>query len=328
MDINTKRKIIAILKVLHQFGQPMGSSTISRQLNNWGIDLQERMIRYYLELTDQAGFTLNLGRRGRVLTDRGRKELDIGIVIDKVGFVAARIDEMAYSMTFNPERLTGSVILNTALIPIKQRHRVLEEMQRVIHAGLGMGHYVRVDEPGHTILNMPIPEDCVAISTICSVILNGVLLQKGIIMTSRFGGLLELSEGQPVRFSQIINYDGSTLDPLVTFIKGRMTNVRQAALTGTGTIGASFREIPTTTLPAAQDVIDRLDKIGLGGVLMIGKPNQPLLDIPVGYGRVGLIIAGGLNPVAVAEELDITGRFHAMHNLCDFSDLSNINQLI
>jgi repressor of nif and glnA expression len=30
-------------------------------------------------------------------------------------------------------------------------------------------------------------------------------------------------------------------------------------------------------------------------VLAMGSPNQPLLDIPVASGRVGLVLGGGLN---------------------------------
>ncbi len=327
INLDTQRKILAILKVLHQNGRPMGSLSLSRQLDNGGIDLCERMVRYYLEMTDQAGFTRNLGRRGRIITDRGMKELDVGVVIDKVGYIASRIDEMAYNMTFDLDKMGGTVILNTTLIPRDARACVLEEMRLVMEAGLGMGRYIRLDEPGAIIDNIQVPDDHIAISTVCSVILNGVLLRHGIIMTSRFGGLLELHDGRPVRFSQIIHYDGSTLDPLVTFIKGRMTSVRQATRTGVGAIGASFREIPTVALTAAREVINRLEAIGLGGVLMIGKPNQPLLDIPVGYGRVGIIVAGGLNPVATAEELDFNSRYQALHSLCDFNQLKLIDRL-
>ena len=77
--------------------------------------------------------------------------------------------------------------------------------------------------------------------TICSVTLNGVFRSHGIPMAARFGGLLELHDRQPVRFSQIINYDGTTIDPIEIFIRGRMTRVAEAARTGTGVIGAGFR---------------------------------------------------------------------------------------
>jgi len=52
-----------------------------------------------------------------------------------------------------------------------------------------------------------------AVATICSVNVNGVLLAEGIPTTNRFGGLLQFIGGWLARFTQIINYDGTTLDP-------------------------------------------------------------------------------------------------------------------
>lgn len=327
MDISTQRKIIAILKVLHSHGASMGSTAISGNLANWGIDLQPRMVRNYLEMTDQAGLTENLGRRGRIITDRGRAELEVGIAIDKVGFVAGRVDEMAYRMDFDVDKMLGSVIVNTSFIAADQRNQAVREMDTVMRAGLGMGRFLNLAAAGQMIGGMEVPDDQVAISTVCSVTLNGVLLANRISMTSRSGGLLELRDGEPVRFSQIINYDGSTLDPIETFIKGKMTSVRDAALRGTGTIGASFREVPTVTLPAAEAIIQRLEAIGLGGALMIGKPGQPLLDIPVSSGRVGIVVAGGLNPIAALEEINIDTHNNPLHGLCQFDALRAIEDI-
>ena len=31
-------------------------------------------------------------------------------------------------------------------------------------------------------------------------------------------------------------------------------------------------------------------------------PSQPLLEIPNSYGRIGVIVVGGLNPIAILEE--------------------------
>lgn len=327
MDINTKRKILAILKVLLRNNKPMGSAAISRCLGEWGIDLQERMVRNYLSLADEAGLTINLGRRGRIITKTGQQELEIGVAIDKVGFVAARVDELTYRMNFDENTLTGTIILNVSVLPQDSFRQALGEIIQAVKAKLGMGQFLRIFEPGETIQEMLIQPGQIAVGTICSVTLNGVLLRNGITMVSRFGGLLEMNEGIPLRFSQIINYDGSTLDPIETFIKGKMTSVRQAALTGTGTIGASFREIPTVTLEATQKILNKLENIGLGSVLMAGKPNQPLLDIPVGHGRVGIIVAGGLNPLAAVEEMGIITQNRAMHNICDFKKMQTIAEV-
>ena len=85
----------AILHILQQSGNPVGSGVLAQRLHQEGISLKPRMIRNYLQAMDQAGFTENLGRRGRRITERGRSELESGIIIDKVGLMATRIDELA-----------------------------------------------------------------------------------------------------------------------------------------------------------------------------------------------------------------------------------------
>lgn len=310
----------------------MGSSTISKQLNSVGIDLRDRMVRYYLDLTDQNGLTKNLGRHGRIITTLGRKELDNAVAIDKVGFINSRIDELTYQMKFDETTLTGTVILNISMIKTSDNRQILNKVAQVMKAKLGMGRFFQISYAGQNIHNLleKVSDNHITVSTICSVTINGILLRYGISMTSRFGGLLDLQDGVPVRFSQIINYDASTIDPLEIFIKSKMTSVSQAMRTGTGSIGASFREIPAASLPQAKDIIENLDKIGLGCVLMIGRPNQPLLDIPVSIGHVGLIVAGGLNPIAAIEESSVVTINRTLHHLCNFDQLqpveSNLSQ--
>ena len=55
--------------------------------------------------------------------------------------------------------------------------------------------------------------------------------------------------------------------------------------------------------------------------MMIGKPGRPLLDIPVSEGRVGMIVAGGLNPIAAVEESGIATENVAMGSLFEFEQL-------
>jgi len=329
MAIRQQRTVLAILRALARAGRPLGAAALSRALADWGVDLGERMVRNYLAHADQAGLTRNLGRRGRVITDQGRSELALGIAVDRVGFVASRVDELVCQMTFDSQRLTGKVIVNVSLIrtglPLRE---VLAEMRVVMDAQLGMGRRMLVLPPGENVLGLPVPKDHLGLATVCSVTLNGIMLRHGVVMASRFGGLLELHDGRPVRFRHIINYDGSTLDPLEVFIKGRMTSVRPAARSGTGAIGVSFREIPLVALPQAQQVMRLMHRLDLGTVVLTGRPNQPLLDVPVSPGRVGLIVAGGLNPIAALEEMGVATESTALHSLCEFTLLQPIESIL
>ena len=326
-DIKTRRRMTAILRALSDAAGPIGSDRLAETLRLSGLELSQRTIRNYLAQADAAGWTNNLGRRGREITDRGLREVEGALVIDKVGFVAARVDELAYQMSYDAASRGGKVILNITTLPLKDLRPAIAAMTKVYEADLGMGRLALLARGGDRIGDFRVPRRHVAIGTVCSVSINGIFLRASIATASRFGGLLELEGGVPRRFTQIINYDGSSLDPLEIFIRGHMTSVTQAARTGSGMLGASFREVPLVALPEVRRLAAVSRKAGLGGLLAIGSPNQPLLDIPVGQGRVGLVVCGGLNPVAAVVEAGIGVTSTAMSTLCDYEQLMDYTEL-
>ena len=256
MEKKYQRKIVSVLKILADAEKPLGGTRIAKRLEEYGFDLSQRMVRNYLQRMDQEGLTKNLGKRGRIITPKGEEELKSSFVFEKVGYVASKIDSLTYQMSFSLRKRTGKIILNLSAISTKDIHRAIHNIETVFRAGLGMGRFVALNVPLDD--KDPGDEDKVTIGTVCSVTINGIFLSEGIHTTSRFGGLLELVKGHPVRFTDIINYDGSSIDPLEIFVKGGMTSVSQAVLTGNGKIGASFREVPSVALPKVEKIKKRL----------------------------------------------------------------------
>jgi len=319
--------MIAILRALRDSPGPLGAERIAECLRNSGTDLSERAVRNYLAQADTNGWTENLGRRGRHLTTAGRREVDGALVMDKVGFVSARVDELTYRMTFDAHQRKGTIVLNISTLSLRNARAALGSLLRAYASNLGMGRLLVVGYPGENIGEFRVPQDRLAIGTVCSVSINGIFLHDRIPMRVRFGGLLQIEEGRPKRFTQIINYDGTSLDPLEIFIRGYMTSVFQVARTGSGIIGASFREVPASALEEVRRLAALSEEIGLGGIFALGLPNQPLLDIPVPQGCAGLVLAGGLNPIAAIVEGGITTNSSAMHSLCDFDRLIDYRSL-
>lgn len=328
MDERSRRKLLDILRVLAEADRPLGGTRIAHALNLAGKDMSQRTIRYYLNLTDAEGLTESVGRRGRQLTARGKAELESAYVVDKVGFVAARADALTYGMNFRLRQGKGSVVVNISTFETARAGHAIEIMRRVYQAGLSMGQRLALAGAGSRLGRLVVQPGEMAVATICSISVNGVLLAEGIPTTNRFGGLLQMRGGKPQRFLQIINYDGTTLDPLEIFIKGQMTSVSQAAATGDGVVGASFREIPTQAAEAARRLGARMERAGLGGILMIGRPGQPLLEVPVPQGRVGMIVLGGLNPMAAVEEVGVPTGNRAMGTLLPFEDLRPFTEVL
>jgi len=328
MEKKADKIIIAILRTLQDRRKPAGATIIGKKIKSFGIDISPRTVRYYLALTDQAGFTKNVGsKRGRILTPEGEKEVSNAFVMKKIGLVASKIDEFSYKTDFSLSRLTGNIVLNFSMIKVQDLKEALKYIGLVFQKGLGMGHYLAFGKSDSPLGGFHVPIGKIIIGTVCSVTINGIFRKAGIPVSSRFGGLLEIRKGQPVRFTEIIEYSGSTIDPLEIFIKGHMTSVTQAAETGNGLIGASFREIPASAISEANKIKKKLMKIGLGGILSIGEPGQALLNIPVPEGRAAMVVVGGLNPLAACEENGIETQNLAMKTLFEFQTLSPFDQL-
>ncbi len=320
---DTERKTVAILKVLSESPEPLGSISIARALENHGIYLNERTVRYHLRITDARGFTQPLGRDGRMLTRRGQEELTNALAPEQIGFVIERIASLAFQTTLDPARGTGDVIINTSLFPKDRFKKALSAMKDAFSGGVCVSELVAVADEGEKLGDVIVPEGKVGFATICSATINGVFLKAGIPMDSRFGGILELRDAMPRRFVAIINYAGSSLDPSLAYIKARMTSVREAAATGNGKILANFREIPGAAKPMAQELVAKLKTISIGGVVVVGYTSQPVCQIPVGLNKVGVILDGGLNPLAAAEEAGIEAENIANSGTIDFKRLGS-----
>jgi repressor of nif and glnA expression len=153
------------------------------------------------------------------------------------------------------------------------------------------------------------------------------LLARGIPAYSSFGGLLEIRDGKPSRFVEIIKYDGTSLDPLEIFIKGGMTSALAAVKTGNGRIGVGFRELPADSRDNVLELNKKLEDAGLGGFMMVGWPGQPLLEVPVNEGRVGAIVIGGLNPAATLEETGVKVGSRALAGMIEYEKLFHYSEM-
>lgn len=324
----SEKKRLAILRVLHEEDRPLSSARITEHLLAMGHEMSERTVRFHLKSLDGDRLTENLGKKGRRITERGHRELSSARIFEKVGYLAAKIDLMTYRMDFNLETRTGSVVMNVTLLERDQLERAYPLVSRVYNANYAMGKLLTILTPGDRVGEVSIPEGKVGIGTVCSITFNGILLEHGIPATSRFGGLMEMKNGKPARFVELIHYEGTTLDPLEVFIRSGMTDYWGATETGNGLVGASFREVPGDSRDRVLAVARHMEEADLGGVCLVGWPGRPLLDIPVSEGRLGVIVMGGLNPVAILEELGIRVRHTgALAGLVEYRKLFSYEEL-
>jgi repressor of nif and glnA expression len=318
---DVERKTIAILRILEQSSDPVGARIVSHKLKGEGIDLSERAVRYHLKLMDERGFTELVGRDGRLITRQGLEELKSALVGDKVGFVASKVELLAYQTEFDLRKRQGKVPVNVSFFPERQFKKALAVMKPVIEAGICASELVAMAHEGGSLGDVVVPAGKIGLATICSVIVNGALLKAGIPMDSRFGGILQIKNGRPLRFAELIQYSGSSLDPSEIFITSRMTSVGQVAREGQGRMLANFREIPAVCQPKAAEIIGALKAAHLGAVLLMGTVSEPVCEVPVELNKVGMVLTGGLNAVAAAVESGIEVENRAMSAIMEYGSL-------
>ena len=324
---DVERKTTAILRILSQSSEPIGARVISHKLKQQGVGLSERAVRYHLKLMDERGFTESVGRDGRLITQLGLEELQSALVGDKVGFVASKIELLAYQTDFDLVKCQGKIPVNISFFPERQFKKAIEAMKGTFQAGICVSELVGIGRHGEKLGEVVVPQGKIGLATVCSIMINGALLKAGVPMDSKFGGILQIKNHKPLRFVELIQYSGSSLDPSEIYITSKMTSINQVVREGQGRILANFREIPAMCQPLAEKVVGGLKHANLGGLLAIGEVSQPLCEVPVELNKVGMILTGGLNPVAAAVESGIAVENRAMTAIIDYEDLISFSDL-
>jgi len=325
---NIERKILLILRILRDAQAPLGARIIAGRMQAHGITMSERTVRYHLKTMDEKGLTRLVGHRnGRIITSPGIEELGNALVQDKLGFVISRIEDLAFRTTFNPSKARGLVPVNITLFPKRLFGEALGVMGMAFKKGVCVSDLVAVGREKERLGGMLVPEGKVGLATVCSIVINGVLLKTGVPMDSKFGGILQIKNGKPIRFTDLISYSGSSLDPSEAFIRAKMTSVLDVAKRGEGKILANFREVPLVCRSNVEKTLPKLEEVGIGGVILVGESSEPVCQVPVDMNKIGLILMGGLNPVACAEEAGIETENRAMSTVMEYRELCKFEDI-
>ncbi len=324
---DTERKIIAILKVLSDPVEPLGSITIARRLESEGLLLSERAVRNHLKIADERGYTQPAGHDGRMITPEGMEEVKEALALEQLGSVRDKLELLAFQTTFDPEKKTGHLSINTSLIDKGKFKKAIAAMKDAFKAGICVSDLVATASEGERLGSVTVPKGKIGLATVCSVVINGVLLKAGVPTDFRFGGVLEVRNKRPRRFVAVMEYAGSSVDPSEQFIRARMTSVGEAARTGNGKILGVFRTIPAPARAIVEEKTALLKEAGIGGLFAMGNTSEPVAQIPVGLNRVAIVQLGGLNPVAAAVEAGIEIENIAESGMIEYQALSSVWKL-
>ncbi len=320
----SQRRLVEILRVIEELDKPVGARAISDLLCIRGYDLGERAVRYNLKILDELGFTEKLGYSGRVLTPLGSRELSDALVGDRIGFVNTKIEEYMFKTSFDLVSCRGDVIANTSIINKADLEKVCEILACVFDAGLAINRRILVLEEGERLSSLEIPPGSVGIVTVCSITLDGVLMKKGIPVLTSYAGVVEISEGRPTHFLDLIAYAGSSLDPMKVFMARKVTSVDDAVTKGSGRVLANVREVPIAATEMVRSILDQFVAADFGGLIGIGEAGEPILGCPISSGKVGIAYYAGVNSILAAEELGFRIWTEPISILVDYSRLTQL----
>jgi len=324
MDMTTQRKLMAILKVIHESHAPIGGRLIADRMNARGYVIGERGVRYHLRILDERGLTKRMGYDGRVITERGINELKNALVGDRVGFIITKIEKFMLDTTFDLKTGQDNVIINISVIDKNDFDKTIEILKTVVHNGNPFSPYVKFMDKGTIISDIEIPEGKTGIATMCSITIDGILLKNGISVSPKYGGILKIKDNKPLCFEDMIAYSGTTIDPMRIFISKKMTRVLDTVNTGSGKLLANLREIPGSALLKAEAILSSVAEARIGGIACVGKPGKSVLNVAVESGKVGIVVYAGTNIMAAVSEMGIKVTNYPISAVIDFKEMKKL----
>ncbi|MCQ2970604.1 MAG: NrpR regulatory domain-containing protein [archaeon] len=313
----SEHRMIEILRILSEQEKPTGSKLIADELKNKGFNLGERAVRYHMQILDEKGFTERIGNSGRKITKLGLEKLEKGLIYDQVDFIYSKFEEMIYLTDFNYMTQEGKVVVNTSTI---YNEESVDIIKNIIQSDLSVSPYVNLNRIGNN--------GEMEVTTLCGTTIDGVLLNEGIPSQPKYGGLLKIEDSEPVKFTELISYKKTSVPPLEAFSAKGCTSIMDVVENGEGIIPANFRLIPGIGREKAINIINKLDKIGIGGVIAISEEEKDILGLSVPEGMVGISIVGGITPFCAVQEQNQDIEIKIAEEIKDFKTLSPITSKI
>ena len=239
-------------------------------------------------------------------------------------FVDHSIEDFAMQVTYDPSKGIGKVVYNLSLIKNEDFEYAVSILKDAYKTGVSVSGLVRFVLSGEKVADYVVPEGCTAICTVCSTTFDGLLIRRGVPVNPIGGGVVEIENRAPIRFTHIILYEHTTIDPLQVLISHKITSVNNVMRRGSGNILANVREFHMEAQPLVGSVLDELTNSSFTGILEVGMPNVPLLGVPVSPQFVGIAADGGTNPMAAIREGGRWVQTQAMKGLMDISEMIEI----
>ncbi|SNR54519.1 NrpR regulatory domain-containing protein [Halorubrum vacuolatum] len=317
------RRTYDLLRLVDRHG-PIGSIQLFELLQLHGYDIKDRTIRLSLSNLDELGLTEKVPGQGRRLTPTGKAELERGDVDTRLEQIRARIATLTSRVGYDPTEDTGTLVASAAFLADERVDDALAVVAAIAERPFGPIPIALeasdANEPGD-----------VRLVTASSITLDGVLLAQGVDATISTSGVLEYEPTEPagnepfpdhggriVRYVDIINGEGSSIDVISLLIEAGRTDVKRVLEGGDrGLLVGDSREFPLNRFEEARDVSIATQQ-SLGGALSFRRPREQK-PLPSGtstwaFGTITYAGPGELLLAALAE-YELAARWETLYGI-------------
>ena len=232
---------------------------------------------------------------------------------EKISLVLSKSLNLIQQVNFDVEKQKGDIIANISYVHRDNIDRALSIMEDTYNSN------PKFINPYYKLVDHPENDYMVGIATICSLSIDGILINNGIMSNPTYSGLLELTE--PPLFIDLISYNGTTLDPHKIFLSKNMTSITGGD--GPSKILASVKEIPYVARDYAVELLEILNNIGFS-IYKIGKPREFVYNSKVENYNFGVITGGGLNSIGAVKESGVPIQVKALEKMMPFEKMERL----
>ena len=238
------------------------------------------------------------------------------VKVPHVRFLLNKTWNLINNVTFDLETMQGKLISNVSYVYKSDYDEAIETISE-----LNKSKVSKYISPYYFTQKHPDDSSKIGIGTICSLNIDGILINNGVMCVPKHSGLLETS-AKKNRFVELISYSGSSLDPHEIYITNNMTSIMEA-MDGYGRILASVKAIPLIAREQTSEVLDVLNDSQIG-FSILGNPKEFMYNAKVERYNIGIMTPGGLNPIALINEKDIEVEPKSVERLMEFTDMERI----
>lgn len=237
----------------------------------------------------------------------------------KVPFLLSKAWNLIEKVKYDIETNTGTLIVNVSYLKKSNLDEAIEIMNQTYKSLKNhINPYYKIIGPQSKNSNE------VGIATICSLSIDGILINNGIMSTPKYGGLLEL--GNNTLFTELISYNGASIDPHEIYIFKNMTSITKSGNTPQDSMNilASIKEVPLIARDQTKEILSKIKPIGFP-IYKIGKPREIIYNAKLDSYNFGIISGSGLNPIAAINEKRINVKVKAVQEIMNIDDMETLN---